>query len=64
LLQSFLKRETCNEERLWKSVIATALEDCLNLSGTKNETYRKQDAHKWFIDGDAVIFKMFVIWLA
>jgi hypothetical protein len=51
LATEFLKERTCNEERLWKSVIATALEDCLNLSGTKNETYRKQDAHKWFIDG-------------
>jgi hypothetical protein len=53
LATEFLKERTCNEERLWKSVIATAFEDCLNLSGTKNETYRKQDAHKWFIDGDS-----------
>jgi hypothetical protein len=37
------------DERLWKAVVATAFEDCLNLSGSKIESYRKEDAHKWFM---------------
>jgi len=49
LASEFTKEWVCSEERLWKAVVATAFEDCLNLSGNKAESYRKQDAHKWFM---------------
>lgn len=49
LASEFTKELLSPEERLWKSVVATAFEDCLNLSGSKAESYRKQDAHDWFM---------------
>ncbi len=51
LASEFTKEHLSPEERLWKAVVATAFEDCLNLSGSKAESYRKQDAHAWFVKG-------------
>jgi len=50
LATEFLKEHTCSEERLWKAVVITAFEDCLNLASSKSESYRKQEAHRWFIE--------------
>ena len=49
LAAEFVKEQIPKEERLWKGVIVTALEDCLNTSGGKTESYRKQEAHEWFM---------------
>ena len=49
LASEFTRELLSPEERLWKAVVATAFEDCLNLSGSKAESYRKQDAHDWFM---------------
>jgi len=52
LANEFVKEQIPKEERLWKGVIVTALEDCLNTSGGKTESYRKQEAHEWFMKAD------------
>jgi len=46
LASEFVREQIPKEERLWKGVIVTALEDCLNTSGGKTESYRKQEAHE------------------
>jgi fibronectin type 3 domain-containing protein len=51
LASEFTREHISPEERMWKAVVATAFEDCLNLSGSKAESYRKQDAHDWFMKG-------------
>lgn len=51
LAAEFVREEIPKEERLWKGVLVTALEDCLNNSDNKTESYRKQEAHQWFIQG-------------
>jgi hypothetical protein len=35
---------------LFQAIIVQALEDALNPSGFKKETYWKEDAHRWFIE--------------
>lgn len=52
LASEFVREQIPKEERLWKGVIVTALEDCLNTSGGKTESYRKQEAHEWFMKAD------------
>ena len=51
LAAEFVKELISPEERLWKAVVVTAFEDCLNLTGSKSESYRKLDAHDWFLNG-------------
>ena len=36
------------EQRLFQAILVQALEDVLNPSNFKKETYWKQDAYKWF----------------
>lgn len=52
LASEFINEEIPREERLWKGVIVTALEDCLNTSDGKVEAYRKHEAHLWFLKND------------
>jgi hypothetical protein len=52
LASEFINEHISKEERLWKGVIVTALEDCLNTSDGKVEAYRKHEAHLWFLKKD------------
>ena len=36
------------EQRLFQAILVQALEDVLNPSNSKKETYWKEDAYKWF----------------
>jgi hypothetical protein len=38
------------EHRLFQAILVQALEDALNPSNFKKETYWKDDAHKWFLE--------------
>ena len=38
------------EQRLFQAILVQALEDVLNLSNFKKETYWKEDAYKWFFN--------------
>ena len=37
------------EQRLFQAILVQALEDAVNPSGFKKETYFKHDSHKWFV---------------
>lgn len=37
------------EQRLFQAILVQALEDAINPSGFKKETYFKHDSHKWFV---------------
>lgn len=45
-----VKPKTYSEQRLFQAVLVQALEDAVNASGLKKETYHKYDSHCWFID--------------
>ena len=38
------------EQRLFQAILVQALEDAVNPSNFKRETYHKHDSHCWFID--------------
>ena len=38
------------EHRLFQAILVQALEDALNPSSFKKETYWKDDAHRWFLE--------------
>ena len=38
------------EQRLFQAIIVQALEDAINPSNFKRETYHKHDSHCWFVD--------------
>jgi len=44
------KSKVISEQRLFQAIIVQALEDVMNPSGFKKETYWKEDAYKWFYD--------------
>jgi hypothetical protein len=59
LAMELTKPKLLSEHRLFQAIIVQALEDALNPSGLKKETYWKEDAHRWFIE-NSKIFKMCV----
>tara|TARA_R100001086_G_scaffold210901_2_gene126801 strand:- start:524 stop:862 length:339 start_codon:yes stop_codon:yes gene_type:complete len=44
------KYKTFSEQRLFQAILVQALEDAVNPSGLKKETYYKYESHCWFID--------------
>ena len=40
------------EQRLFQAILVQALEDAVNPSGFKKDTYYKYDSHVWFVDND------------
>ena len=38
------------EQRLFQAILVQALEDAINPSNFKRETYHKHDSHCWFVD--------------
>ena len=50
LSMELTKPKPLSEHRLFQAIIVQALEDALNPSGFKKETYWKEDAHRWFIE--------------
>jgi hypothetical protein len=60
LASEIMTTDVCHEVRLWRAVIALALEDVLNTSQGRNESVIKAEAHDWFInssdDFDRVCF--------
>ena len=42
------KTKVMSEQRLFQAIIVQALEDVMNPSSFKKETYWKEDAYKWF----------------
>ena len=42
------------EQRLFKAILVQALEDAINSSPFKKDTYYKYDSHIWFVDGSEV----------
>jgi len=50
LSMELTKPKVISEQRLFLAIIVQALEDALNTSNFKKETYWKEDAHKWFIE--------------
>jgi len=44
------KSKVISEQRLFQAIIVQALEDVMNPSSFKKETYWKEDAYKWFYD--------------
>jgi len=44
------KYKTFSEQRLFQAILVQALEDAVNSSGLKKETYNKYESHCWFID--------------
>ena len=51
LATEYANRKQHPEEKLWKAVVATAFEDVICKLGSKIETYRKKEAHDWFLSG-------------
>jgi len=49
LSMELIKPKELSEQRLFQAIIVQALEDVMNNSGFKKETYWKEDAYKWFI---------------
>ena len=50
LASEIMTTDVCHEVRLWRAVIALALEDVLNTSQSRNESVIKAEAHDWFIN--------------
>ena len=50
LAMELTKSKVISEQRLFQAIIVQALEDVMNPSGFKKETYWKEDAYKWFYD--------------
>jgi len=44
-----VKPKAYAEQRLFQAILVQALEDAVNPSSFKKETYHKHDSHKWFI---------------
>ena len=44
------KSKVISEQRLFQAIIVQALEDVMNPSSFKKETYWKEDAYKWFYE--------------
>ena len=44
-----VKPKAFAEQRLFQAILVQALEDAVNASGFKKETYFKHDSHKWFV---------------
>ena len=44
-----IKPKSFAEQRLFQAILVQALEDAVNPSGFKKETYYKHDSHKWFL---------------
>jgi len=44
-----VKPKAFSEQRLFQAILVQALEDAVNPSGFKKETYHKHDSHKWFV---------------
>ena len=44
-----VKPKAFAEQRLFQAILVQALEDAVNPSGFKKETYYKHDSHKWFV---------------
>ena len=49
LSMELTKPKVVSEQRLFQAIIVQALEDVMNNSGFKKETYWKEDAYKWFL---------------
>jgi hypothetical protein len=43
-----IKEKPLSEQRLFQAIIVQALEDVMNISSFKKESYWKEDAYKWF----------------
>ena len=50
LAMELTKPKVLSEQRLFQAIIVQALEDVMNPSGFKKETYWKEDAYKWFFN--------------
>jgi len=50
LSMELTKPKPVPEHRLFQAILVQALEDALNPSNFKKETYWKDDAHKWFLE--------------
>ena len=50
LAMELTKSKVISEQRLFQAIIVQALEDVMNPSSFKKETYWKEDAYKWFYD--------------
>ena len=48
LAMELLREKPIAEQRLFQAIIVQALEDVMNPSAFKKETYYKEDAYKWF----------------
>jgi len=48
LAMELVKPKVISEQRLFQAIIVQALEDVMNPSSFKKETYWKEDAYKWF----------------
>ena len=48
LAMELSKPKVISEQRLFQAIIVQALEDVMNPSSFKKETYWKEDAYKWF----------------
>ena len=44
-----VKPKAFAEQRLFQAILVQALEDAVNPSGFKKETYYKYDSHEWFV---------------
>tara|TARA_R110002020_G_scaffold467381_1_gene690899 strand:+ start:264 stop:659 length:396 start_codon:yes stop_codon:yes gene_type:complete len=45
-----IKPKSFAEQRLFQAILVQALEDAVNVSGFKKETYHKHDSHRWFME--------------
>ena len=50
LAMELTKSKVISEQRLFQAIIVQALEDVMNPSSFKKETYWKEDAYKWFYE--------------
>jgi hypothetical protein len=50
LATEFLNAKEYPEQRLFQAILVQALEDAVNPSGFKKDTYYKYDSHVWFVD--------------
>ena len=50
LAMELSKPKVISEQRLFQAIIVQALEDVMNPSSFKKETYWKEDAYKWFFN--------------
>ena len=50
LSMELTKPKLVPEHRLFQAILVQALEDALNPSNFKKETYWKDDAHRWFLE--------------